>query len=296
MECSERRENRYMDEPVQSKKRQSIKKYWKSNWWKHILQVVICIFYLIPFYVIVVMSLKSISDSSSRLSLPKKIYWGNYQSVFQSGMGRALINSLIITVAVVFIEVIVGCMAAYPLARNDSKLNRKIMNIFLAVMMIPGLSVLVGVYSLLSKIGGVNTYWGMILASVGFGLPTSIYLYSNFINSIPVSLDEAAIIDGAGAGQTFFYVLLPQLKPVTVTVIIMQSVGIWNEYMYSLYILQKADMFTITLKISSYFSSAKQDYGGAAAASVLGMIPIVVLYLALQKYFVKGAVDSAVKG
>ena len=145
----------------------------------------------------------------------------------------ALLNSAVITIGVVFVEVVIGCMAAYPLSRNDSRFNRVIHNIFLGVMMIPGLAVLVGVYSLLAKVGGINTYWGMILASVGFGLPMSIYMYSNFISTIPESLDEAAAIDGAGNLQTFFQVILPQLKPVTVTVVILQGVGIWNEYMYS---------------------------------------------------------------
>ena len=276
-----------------SKKR---KLYWKKNWWKHILEVLICGFYLIPFYVIIVMSLKDISDNSSRLSLPKTIYWGNFTSIFEGGkMGMALLNSAIITIGVVFLEVVIGCMAAYPLSRNDSRFNRVIHNIFLGVMMIPGLAVLVGVYSLLAKVGGINTYWGMILASVGFGLPMSIYMYSNFISTIPESLDEAAAIDGAGNLQTFFQVILPQLKPVTVTVVILQGVGIWNEYMYSLYIMQKSSMFTVTLQISSYFSAAKQDYGGAAAAAVVGMLPIVVLYLFLQKYFIQGAVEGAVK-
>lgn len=270
--------------------------YWRKNWWKHLIELFVASIYLLPFYVIVVMSFKEISDTSSRLSLPSSIYWGNFKSILINGsMGRALVNSAIITLAVVALEVIIGCMAAYPLARNQSRLNRGIKNIFLGVMMIPGLAVLVGVYSLLAKIGGINTYWGMVLASVGFGLPMSIYMYSNFISSIPNSLDEAAAIDGAGNLQTFFQVLLPQLKPVTVTVIILQGVGIWNEYMYSLYILQKSSMFTATLQISSYFSAAKQDYGGAAAAAVVAMVPIVVLYLFLQKYFIQGVVDSAVK-
>lgn len=272
------------------------KKYLKKNWWKHILQILICIIYMMPFYVIIVMSFKSISDKSSRLSIPQEIYFDNYISVFKSGMFQAICNSMIITISVVLIEVIIGCLAAYPLARNKSKLNGLIGNIFLGIMMIPGLSVLVGVYSLLAKIGGINTYWGMILASAGFGLPMAIYLYQNFIVSIPKELDEAAFIDGAGAFQTFWNVILPQLKPVTATVIIMNGVGIWNEYMYSLYILQKAEMFTVTLKINSYFSASKQDYGGAAAAAIIGMLPIVVMYLLMQKGFIKGAVDSAVKG
>lgn len=271
-------------------------KYWKKNWWKHILQLLVLLAYIMPFYVIVMMSFKPITDKSSRLSLPHELYFGNYIDVFQSGMMRAVLNTAIIMFSVVLIEVVIGCMAAYPLARNKSKVNGAIGNVFLGVMMIPGLSVLVGLYSLLAMLGGINTYWGIIFASVGFGLPVSIYLYQNFIVTIPRELDEAACIDGAGVFKTFWYVILPQLKSVTLTVMIMNGVGMWNEYMYSLYILQKQDMYTVTLKINSYFSAAGQDYGGAAAAAIIGMLPVVVLYLVMQKGFIKGAVDSAVKG
>ena len=276
----------------------NIKKYWKKNWWKHILEILICAIYLLPFYVIVVMSLKDMTNDSSRLSFPNPIYWGNYESVIESGkMTSALINSAIIMISVVALEIVIGCLAAYPLARNHSKGNNLIMNIFLGVMMIPGVSVLVGIYSLLTSIGGTNTYWGIILVNVGFGLPTAIYLYTNFISSIPESLDEAAAIDGASNIQAFFRVIMPQLKPITVTVMILQGVGMWNEYMYSVYILQRPAMFTVTLQISSYFSTnTSSDYGGAAAAAVIGMLPLVIMYVFLQKYFIQGAVVGAVKG
>lgn len=281
---------------IRHKRNSKLISYWKVNWWKHLLQVALCGLYAIPFYVIIVMSFKPITDRSPRLSLPNTLYLENYIGVFQNGMGRAIFNTVIVTISVVLIEVVLGCMAAYPLARHKCKKNTIISNIFLGVMMIPGLSVLVGVYSLLAHIGGINTYWGLIMVCVGFGLPTSIFLYQNFISSIPKELDEAAYIDGAGTFRTFWNIILPQLKPVTVTVVILTGVGIWNEYMSSLYILQKSDMFTVTLKINSYFSAAKQDFGGAAAAAIVGMLPVVIMYLFLQKYFIKGAVDSAVKG
>ena len=95
--------------------------------------------------------------------------------------------------------------------------------------------------------------------------------------------------------SSFFHVILPQLKPVTVTVIIMQGVNIWNNYLFTHYVLQKKTMFTVTQVVSGYFSTTSSDYGGAAAVAVIGMLPVVVLYLCLQKYFVQGAMDSAVK-
>lgn len=124
-----------------------------------------------------------------------------------------------------------------------------------------------------------------------------IFMYTNFINSIPESLDEASAIDGCNAFQTFFKILLPLLKPVTVSIVILNGIGMWNEYGYSLYILQKPKMYTITLMISQYFSTTSvNDLNGAAAAAVIAIVPIIFIYLILQKYYVQGQIDSAVKG
>ena len=169
--------------------------------------------------------------------------------------------------------------------------------LILGVMMIPSLSILVGVYSVLVSIHAISTYWGIILVSVAFGLPLPIYLYTNFISALPVSLDEASELDGCSVTQTFFRIILPQLKPVTATVIILNGVAMWNEYGYSLYILQKPRMYTLTLMIAQYFSSSTvSDLNGAAAAACIAIAPVVIIYLFLQKYFIKGQIESALKG
>ena len=102
----------------------------------------------------------------------------------------------------------------------------------------------------MANIGGINTYWGIIVALVTFQLPTSIFLYSNFIQSIPVALEEAAAIDGCGPIQIFFKIILPQLKPVTASVIIITGVYCWNNYQFALYLLQSPKMKTVTLAIA----------------------------------------------
>lgn len=113
--------------------------------------------------------------------------------------------------------------------------------------------------------------------------------------TLPRALDEAATIDGANRLQCFLHIILPQLKPVTVTVIIMKGVGAWNDFLYPMYIMQKPKMYTVVLVIKQYFSEASTDLHGAAACCVLAMLPIIALYIFLNKYFIKGAVDSAVK-
>lgn len=268
-----------------------------SNWWKYLVSIVIVAVYLVPIYVIVVTSLKPVTDTSSRLALPETIYWGNYiKALGAGGLLNAIKNTVIITLFVVVIEVITGCMAAYPLARNRTRGNKLVKSLILGVMMVPSLSIVVGVYSTLVSMHGISTYWGIIVVTAAFGLPLSIFLYSNFISFIPRSLDEAAAIDGAGVVKTFFNVIIPQLKPVTVSIIILKGVAAWNEYAYSLYVLQKPQMYNITLTIKQFFAESLNDLNAAAAGAVLGIIPVIILYLFLQKYFIQGSLDSAVKG
>ena len=122
-------------------------------------------------------------------------------------------------------------------------------------------------------------------------------MYVNFITSIPISLDEASILDGAGAFRTFWSVILPQLKPVTVSVIILKGVGAWNDYLYPSYMLQKPKKYTLVLLIKQYFgsSTSAMDLNGAAAVAVVCVLPLIILYLSLQKYFIQGQIDGAVK-
>lgn len=269
----------------------------KKNWWKYILATVIVVIYLLPIYVVITTSLKPMTDLSSRLLLPKDANWNNYLEVFQkSKMLKAILNSLIITIGTVLGVVVAGSLAAYPMARIQNKLSKGVKIFIMGVMMVPGMSMVVGIYSILVSMNALSTYWGIIVVSAAFGLPLSIYMYSNFIASIPRELDEAAEVDGAGVIRTFFQIIVPQLKPVTVSIILLQGVSSWNEYGYSLYILQKPNMYNVTLTVKQYFGEAVKDLNGAAASAVIAIVPVVIIYLFLQKYFVQGAIDSAVKG
>lgn len=271
-------------------------KFRVKDWWKYLLSMFLLLVYLFPFYVIINVSLKAFNDTTSRMQFPEVIYWDNYNKVIQSGeIFTGIRNCLIITVLVLLVEIVIGCMASYALARNQSKLNEVVRSLIMSVMMITPLTILVGVYSTMSNIHATSTYWGMVLVLSAFGLPLVIFLYTNFISSIPVALDEAAAIDGASNFQIFFKIILPQLKTVTVTVIILQGVGVWNEYTYAYYFLQKTSMRTITLVIKTFFSAVSNDYGAAAATAVIGMLPLILVYLCLQKYFIQGQVDSAIK-
>lgn len=268
----------------------------KSNWWRFLVAIPILVVFLAPFYILLSVAFRSPQDLSSYWAFPTQLNLENFRNAIEEGkILLSIFNSLVVTVGAVLLVTVIGALAAYPLARRKTRLNMGIKGFVLGIMMVPPLSILVSLYSVLVKINGVNEYWGIILVLVTFELPLSIFLYTNFISSIPKALDEAAAIDGSGPVRTFFQIILPQLKPVTASVVILTGVHCWNDYQFSLYILQSPKMRTIPLAIASYFSQTTSNINAAAAAALLAILPVVVVFLFLQKYFIRGMVDSAIK-
>lgn len=269
-----------------------------SRWWRIIINTVIIIFYLLPIYVIVNMSFKEGADLLNHLAFPSRVVVKNYKIILYEGKFiRAFLNTVITAVIPSAACVFLGCMAAFPIARNKTKLNSAVNSIFMGVMMIPGQSVLVGLYHQFVKMHGINHLWSVIAISTAFGIPVAVLLYSNFIRSIPDSLDDAAALDGAGALQIFWHIILPQLKPITATIVIQQVVGNWNNYVYPSYFLQKPSKYTLVLLISQYFGNSETaaKMGTASAVAVCASLPMIILFFSLQKYFVEGSIDAAVK-
>lgn len=263
---------------------------------KTLVALLIVALHISPFYIMINMSLKSMADRSSRWMPSLHPYFINYANAMRLGnLGRAIGNTLLIVVLSVTIIVVAGAMAAYPLSRHLTRRNQIILTFVVGVMMVPQLSILVPLYKEMVALKGINKLWGIVVVSATFHLPMSIYMYTNFIKTIPKELDEAALIDGCSHLQAFFRIILPCLKSTTVSVIILTGVGIWNDYQFQLYFLQKPAMRTITLAISTFFTDSKQDLGAAAAAAFIVVLLPIALYIMLQKYFVQGAMDSAVK-
>lgn len=270
----------------------------KKKWsWKMVAAAVLLVIHFVPFYILISVSFKKQMDLSSRWSLPNYFHFENFALALEKGgLLQALINTFIITLISVILIVLIGSMAAYPLARVRSICNRVLLSVILGVMMIPPLSVLVPLYKTMVAIKGINTYWGIILISVTYNLPISIFLFTNFINTIPTALDEAALIDGCSKISVFYKIVLPNLKPVTASVVILTGVYVWNDYSFQMYILQKKDLRTVTLAIGSFFTENAANLNAGAAAALLAIIPPILLYLAMQKYFIQGIADGAVKG
>ena len=262
-----------------------------------LLAVVIGLFHFIPLFISINVAFKPKTDLSSRWVMSSELYLKNFTYALKKAkVLLAMQNSLIITAVSIGVIVLVGGMAAYPLARNRSKFNNRILQFVLAVMMVPPLSMLVPLVTIMTKLGAVSSYWGIIIVLVTFQLPISIFLYTNFIRTIPGELDEAALIDGCSRFSIFYKIILPLLKPVTATVVILTGVAIWNDYQFSLFLLQSPKMKVVTLAVSTFFAQSSSNLGAAAASALIAVLPIALLFLFLQRYFIKGMVDSAVKG
>ncbi|MGH4037353.1 MAG: carbohydrate ABC transporter permease [Sphaerochaeta sp.] len=273
-----------------------MKRETKQNLWRYPVLLLILFIYLVPIYILVVISFKPQSDLSSYWHLSSVATWDNFIYALNKGhIINSMKNSLIITVSSVVLIVLIGSLTSYPLARKKSKYTFLMRNFSLGIMMVPPLSILVPLYSTLVDYSLINTYRGLILTLLTFELPMSIFMFTNFIKAIPTALDESAQIDGAGPARTFFQIIFPQLKPVTASVIILTGIQCWNDYQFSLYIMQKTAMKTVTVAISSFFSQESANLNAAAAASLVVIFPVIILFLALQKYFIKGMVDSAIK-
>ena len=252
---------------------------------------------LLPFWLAICAASKPASDLSSTL-IPRlhDIQWSNFTvAIEEGGILKAVGNSAIVTVCSTVLVCVLGASAAYPLARRQTKANKIVSGGILSLMMIPPLSILVPLYSLLVNISGVNTRWGVILVTVAGNLPLAIFLYTAFIKAIPSSIDEAGMIDGANRFTIFFKLILPLLKPVTATVVIMTSVGVWNEYALSNYVLSDPDKQLIAPRVASFFAMQSSNLGVGAAAALIAAMPIVVVYLFLQKYFIAGMVAGVEK-
>lgn len=271
--------------------------YRKGRWAIYLFLGIMAVCQLLPFYLAINVSMKPQDDTSSTL-MPRlhDIAWSNWIAAVTDGnIFQSVFNSIVVTVITTLLVCVLGAMAAYPLARRKTKFNGVISALILAMMMVPPLSILVPLYSLLVDMGGVNTYWGISLVLAATNLPLSVFLYTNFIKAIPNSIDEAGMIDGANRFTIFMKLILPTLKPVTATVVIMTGTTVWNEYALSGYILTDTSAQTIAPRVASFFAANSSNLGTAAAASLIAAAPMVIAYLFLQKYFIAGMVAGAEK-
>jgi len=261
----------------------------------NLLGILVIALHIFPVYISLMTALKQKKDLSSRLLPPKYLNLDNFRHALEDGMlVQALLNTIFVTFCSVVIVVVVGSMTGYVLARTKSWLSSGMMLITMGVMMVPTISLIVPLYKLMLTINGVNTFWGIIVLISTQYLPMAIIIYNNFIKGVPKDLDEAAAIDGCGKIEAFFRIILPQLGPVTASVLILNGVKIFNEFIYALYFLQRPEQKMVTTYISTFFNE-NSNLNVASAAALLAILPVIVAYLFLQKYFINTSLEGMSK-
>ncbi|MEK4403647.1 carbohydrate ABC transporter permease [Sporosarcina sp. FSL K6-6792] len=270
---------------------------------KEVLLLFAALFFLSPIYIIIVNSFKNRRELyENALALPGKFSFQYYlEAMEKMNFLTALGNSLYITIFSVVIIVVLSSMTAWMLARTDNKLSKIIFMTFIATMLIPFQTLMMPLMQLMSTITNTlhipmfNTREGLIFMHVGFSSSISVFLYHGFIKSIPITLEEAATIDGASKFGVFWKIIFPMLKPITVTVMILNVINIWNDYLLPSLTLTDKGLRTIPLSTFYFFGEFTIKWNLAMAGLMLTIIPVVIFYVLAQKHIIKGIGEGAVK-
>jgi raffinose/stachyose/melibiose transport system permease protein len=263
-----------------------------------IIGILLALLFLVPFYFVIVNSMKSFGDLlTNSANLPKSFNIDNYVKVW--GMikfPKLFLNSLIITVVSNAGLVVISSMAAYRMVRKASKFNNLLFLAFVAAMVIPFQSIMIPLVKVGSFLHFMDSRWGIIACYFGFGASLNVFLYHGFVKSIPMEIEESARVDGSNPYGVFWRIVFPLMKPMSITIVILNSLWIWNDYLLPSLMLNNPDLRTIQLGTYSFFGQYTKQWDLALAALVLSVAPIIIFFLAMQKHIIEGITAGSVKG
>jgi len=275
-----------------------------SKLFKNILVIIffifVIIFYITPICIALLYSVKSDSDvlSKSPLELPTKIdFKGVARALDKIDFLRTLFNNMFISVTSIIITVFLGSLASYAIARS---LRKKLFGffyiLFISGILIPYQAIIIPLYIMGHKMNFVNNQFGVILLYIGYGIPMSVFLFVGFLKSIPIAIEEAAMIDGCSKWETYWYIVLPMLKPAIAAVAVLRLLLIWNDFLIARLFLQKGELQTFTVRLSIFFNQYRSYPNSAFAGIILASIPVILFYLFAQNSIVKGITAGSLKG
>jgi len=268
-----------------------------GKWLLYLVLIVIGIITLAPF---AWMLSASFMPTGQANTYPPRFFPGSitteqYEALFSRlKLLRYLLNSVIVSVSVTIISLFVNSMAGYAFAKYRFPGRDRIFRLLLAAMVIPGQVTMLPLFLMLNRMGLINTYWGIIIPGMAgiFG----IFLIRQYVFSIPDSLIEAARIDGAGDFRIYWSLILPLCKPILVTLAIFTFMGTWNDFLWPLIVMTKDTMYTLPVALANLMGEHAQDTELMMAGSVLTILPVMLVFLALQKYYIRGIMMGGVKG
>ncbi|WML34898.1 carbohydrate ABC transporter permease [Clostridium sp. OS1-26] len=274
----------------------------KQNLQKNILWNIfacfVAIIFLAPLYIAFTNSFKTPKGIYMNvISIPSKDMFtlGNYIQAFRDlEFFHSFMNSFLITTSSTLLIVTFASMAAWMLVRSKTKLSKFLFFLFAIAMLIPFQAVMLPLINLMGKLHLLNPV-GIVLMYLGFGSSLSIIMYHGFIKNIPIELEEAATIDGCNKLQIFWLIVFPLLKPITVTISILNAMWIWNDFLLPQLVINKPGWQTLPLKMFYFFGEYSKQWNLALAGLVLAMIPIIIFYIFAQKHIVKGITQGSIK-
>ncbi|MFC4597540.1 carbohydrate ABC transporter permease [Cohnella hongkongensis] len=254
--------------------------------------------FLYPLYLVVLNAFKTFPDIMSRSAhWPDAFIIDNFVRAWKAtDFPKVLSNSVFVTVLSNAGIVLLSSMAAWRLARRAGKGSQLVLLLFVSSMVIPFQSIMIPLMQIGGKLNLIGSLPGLVVLYFGLGVPFTIFLYHGFVKSIPLEIEESAIIDGCGMQGLFWKIVFPLLKPITMTAVILNSLWIWNDFLLPVMVLHEAKMYTIPLALYSFFAQYAKQWDMALATLVMSMTPIIVLFLALQRYIIRGITAGSVKG
>jgi raffinose/stachyose/melibiose transport system permease protein len=264
-----------------------------------LLMILLALAFIYPTIYVLVNAFKTTKEIQlNPLGLPRSPSLGNFLKVWATtGAGGvrfsdALAKTAILTLGSVALIILLSSTCAYMLVRTKSRLSAAIFVAFAFFMVIPFQTIMVPLVVLATDLRFKDIY-GLMLINVGLGVPTAVFMYHGFIKGVPLSLEESAAMDGAGPFRVFFAIVFPLLAPITATIGILDALWVWNDFLLPFIILRKG---TLVLFQYNFFGAFTKDYGALTASLVMTATPVIVMYVSLQKYIIKGISAGAVKG
>jgi raffinose/stachyose/melibiose transport system permease protein len=268
-----------------------------GTWLGYIFVVLLVFGMLMPVFYMLMMSFRTGEEiAQDPLGLPSGLFLGNYVNTLASmDYIRAVINSVGITLSVTVLVALVGSMAAYPLARNSTRLGRAFIMLVALGLATPAFVTITPIYVIFRELGLLDTYVGIILAFTALNLPLAVFFYVGFMGAIPRELEEAARLDNCNDWQIFWHVIRPLLGSATATLSLFVMLMVWNDFTYPLLLLTDSDKFTVMIAVYRFVGNHNIQPDLLFPAAVLGSLPLLVLFLIFQRRIVAGVTAGAVK-
>lgn len=278
--------------------RRKHKKHIIKTWILSIAALAVGIVFVSPLYLVFVNSVKTVREIYlSPLGLPVEISWNNFGRVMEKiDFGQALKNSLFFVVFGVAGLLVICSMAAYRLARHRTRVNKFVYLLLVSSILCPFQTVMIPLIKIIASIGLYNTRIGVLLAYYGYGIPFAVFLFYGFLSSIPREIEEAALIDGGSLFQVYRCIILPLLKPICVTVAVLDVLWIYNDFLLPFVLISDNELRTLPLVMYTFFTAYERPWDLAMASLTMVLTPAIIMFVILQKQITGGIVSGAVKG